>query len=74
MGSRSPSRRRVARHRAVQRERGLRPVVPWLPDEQNAAVQARMAEACRRLSHLSAEEATIADGFEQIAGETEGWR
>jgi len=71
---RSPSRRRVARHRAAQRERGLRPVVLWLPDEQDPAVQARVAEECRRLSCLTAEESAIADGFEQLAGETEGWR
>jgi hypothetical protein len=74
MDVRSLSRHRVARHRAAQRERGLRPVVLWLPDEQDPAVRERLAEECRRLSCLTAEETAIADEFEQLAGETEGWR
>lgn len=46
----------------------------WLPDEQDPAVRERVAEECLRLSSLTAEETAIADGFEQLAGETEGWR
>jgi hypothetical protein len=48
--------------------------VLWLPDEQDPAVRERVAEECLRLSSLTAEETAIADGFEQLAGETEGWR
>lgn len=74
MAASSPSHRCVAGHRAAQRERGLRPVVLWLPDEHDPAVRERLAEECRRLSCLTADEVAIVDGFERLAGETEPWR
>jgi len=74
MEARASSRERIARHRAAQRQRGLRPVVLWLPDVNDPAYQARLADECRRLAHLTAEEEAIADDFAQLAARTEGWR
>ena len=74
MEARASSRERIARHRAAQRQRGLRPVVLWLPDVNDPAYQARLADECRRLAHLTTEEQAIADDFAQLAARTEGWR
>jgi len=68
------SRNRTARHRAVQRQRGLRAVVLWLPDVNDPAYRARLADECRRLAHLTAEEDATAADFARLAEQTEGWR
>ncbi len=70
----TPSRDRIARHRAVQRQRGLRAVVLWLPDVNDPSYRARLADECRRLAHLTAEEDAMAADFAQLAEQTEGWR
>ena len=74
MEARASSRDRIARHRAAQRERGLRAVVLWLPDVNDPAYRARVADECRRLSVLTADEEAMADAFERNAAETPGWR
>jgi len=74
MTSRASSRERIARHRTAQRARGLRPIVLWLPDVNDPAYQAHLADECRRLAHLTAEEDTIAADFAQLAGQREEWR
>jgi hypothetical protein len=74
MEARPSSRDRIARHRTVQRQRGLRPVVLWLPDVNDPAYRARLADECRRLAHLTAEEDAMAGDFAQLAEQTEGWR
>ncbi len=74
MGPRTSSRDRIARHRAAQRERGLRPVVLWLPDEQDPAYRARIADECRQLARLTAEEDAVAAGFGELAGRNEEWQ
>ena len=74
MEARASSRDRIARHRTAQRERGLRAVVLWLPDVNDPAYRARVADECRRLSVLTADEEAMADAFERNAAETPGWR
>jgi hypothetical protein len=74
MEARKTSRDRIARHRAVQRQRGLRPVVLWLPDVSDPGYRARLADECRQLAHLTAEEDALAADFARLAGQTEGWR
>ena len=74
MESPAPPRARVARHRAVQRERGLRPVVLWLPDVNDPDYRARLADECRRLAHLTSEEDGMVIGLARLVGQTEGWR
>ena len=74
MEARASSRERIARHRAAQRERGLRPVVLWLPDVNDPAYRARLAEECRRLAQLTPDDDAMARGFAHLAGQTEGWR
>ena len=74
MDVRPSSRDRIARHRAAQRQRGLRPVVLWLPDVNDPAYRARLADECRRLAHLTTEEDAIADDFARLSEQTEGWR
>ncbi len=74
MEARLSSRDRIARHRAVQRRLGLRSVVLWLPDVSDPAYRARLADECRRLAHLTAEEDAMADDFALFAEQTEGWR
>jgi hypothetical protein len=59
----APSRDRIARYRAAQSERGLRPYVVWLPDVNDPDYQARLASDCRRLARLTREEETLARGF-----------
>ena len=70
----SSSRDRIARYRAAQRKRGLLPVVLWLPDINDPAYRARLAEECRRLANLTPDEETAASGFARLARRTEGWR
>ncbi len=67
-------RERIARHRIAQRERGLRAVVLWLPDVNDPAYRARLAEECTRLAELSPEEIDLAEGFAELADHTQGWR
>jgi hypothetical protein len=74
MEARASSRERIARHRASQRQRGLRPVVLWLPDANDPDYRAQVAEECRRLADLTPEEDATAAGFGKLAGRTEGWR
>lgn len=73
MVARASSRDRIARHRAAQRQRGLRPVVLWLPDINDPAYRARLVEECRRLAKLTPEEDAMAADFAELAGRTEGW-
>jgi len=70
----SSPRVRIARHRATQRARGLRPVVLWLPDLRNPDYQARLAEECRQLAVLTAAEEALAEDFARLATRTDGWR
>ena len=74
MDARASSRERIARHRAAQRKRGLRPVVLWLPDVNDPAYRARLADECRRLAQLTPEETAMAAGYASLAGRTEEWR
>jgi hypothetical protein len=61
-------RNRVARHRAAQRARGLRPVVLWLPDVTDPAYQLRLAAECRCLAQLTPDEKDMAADFAVLAG------
>jgi hypothetical protein len=70
----TPSRERIARHRAAQRERGLRPVVLWLPDVNDPGYRDRLADECRRLARLTPQEDAMAADFARLARRTEGWR
>jgi hypothetical protein len=74
MEARTSSREWIARHRAVQRQRGLRPVVLWLPDVNDPGYRAPLADEFRRLAHLTAEEDVMAANFARLADQTEGWR
>jgi hypothetical protein len=74
MDARASSRNRIARYRAAQKERGLKPVVLWLPDVNDPGYRVRVADECRLLSQLTQEEDAIASGFARLAGRTEGWR
>ena len=74
MDARASSRDRIARHRAAQRKRGLRPVVLWLPDVNDASYRTRLAEECRRLAQLTSDEDAMAGGFARLARRTEGCR
>lgn len=65
---------RAARYRISQRARGLRAVTLWLPDVHDPEYRARIAEECRRLSALTADEESMADAFEHDFGGTPGWR
>jgi len=74
MDTPTPPRDRIARYRAAQRERGLRPVVLWLPDVSNPVYQARLADECRRLARLTPEEDALAEDFAELAGRAGEWR
>jgi hypothetical protein len=74
MEAHASSRVRIARHRAAQRERGLRPVVLWLPDVNDPDYRARLAHECRQLARLTREEDSMAADFAQLAGRAEEWR
>jgi hypothetical protein len=58
----------------VQRQRGLRPVVLWLPDMNDPGYRARLADECRRLAQLTNEEDTLAGEFAYLTEQAEGWR
>ncbi len=68
------SRTRVARLRDRRRAAGLRPVVLWLPDTTNSAYRARIAEQCRQLAVLTADEQAMAEAFEREADQIPGWQ
>ena len=68
MVARPTSRNRIARHRSAQRAQGLRAVVLWLPDDGDPGYRARLAEECRRLSRLTADEEAVAGGFARLPG------
>jgi len=53
---------------------GSRPVVLWLPDTRDSGYRARLADQCRRLAELTANEEAMAAAFEQEAAKTPGWR
>jgi hypothetical protein len=74
MDTPAPPRDRLARYRAAQRKRGLRPVVLWLPDVSDPVYQARLTEECRRLARLTPAEDTLAEDFAELAGRAEEWR
>jgi hypothetical protein len=66
--------KRIGRHRAAQRTRGLRAVVLWLPDVNDPGYRERLADECRRLARLTPVEDAIAADFARLAERTEGWR
>jgi len=74
MDTPAPPRDRIARYRAAQRERGLRPVILWLPDLSDPAYRAQLAEECRRLARLTPEEDALAEDFAELAGRAEEWQ
>jgi Protein of unknown function (DUF3018) len=53
---------------------GARPVVLWLPNTRDPDYRARLADQCRRLAQLTADEEAMAAAFEQQALKTSGWR
>jgi hypothetical protein len=53
---------------------GARPVVVWLPNTRDPDYRARIADQCRRLAELTADEETMAVAFEKEATQTPGWR
>jgi hypothetical protein len=53
---------------------GARPVVLWLPNTRDPAYRVRLADQCRRLAQLTADEEAMAAAFEQEAAQTPGWR
>ena len=74
MVAQATSRERIARHRAAQKKRGLKAVVLWLPDVNDPGYRKRIAEECRLLNQLTADEEKMAAGFARLAKRTEGWR
>jgi hypothetical protein len=74
METKASPRHRIARHRAAQRARGLRPVVLWLPDLNDPKIRDDLAAQCRSLARLTPEEDAMAAGFAGLAEQTEGWR
>ena len=46
----------------------------WRPDVNDAAYRARLAEECRQLARLTAEEDAIATGYAELAQRAEGRR
>jgi hypothetical protein len=74
MEARKSSRDRIARHGAVQRQRGLRPFVLWLPDVSDPGYREWLADECRQLARLTAGEDAMAADFARLAEQTEGWR
>ena len=53
---------------------GARPVVLWLPNTRDPHYRARLADQCRRLAQLTADEEAMAAAFELEAAKTPGWR
>jgi hypothetical protein len=51
-----------------------RPVVLWLPRTRDPDYRARLADQCRRLAELTADEDAMAAAFEREAAKTPGWR
>jgi hypothetical protein len=52
----------------------LRPHVVWLPNTRDPDYRARIADQCRRLADLTADEEGMASAFEREAAKTPGWR
>jgi hypothetical protein len=73
MDAKASSRHRIARHRAAQRQRGLRAVVLWLPDVNDQGDRDRLAEECRRLAQRTDDEDAVAAGFADLIERTEEW-
>jgi mRNA interferase MazF len=59
MDARTPARERIARHRATQRARGLRPVVLWLPHVNDPAYRARRPDGWMALDPASVRRGTV---------------
>ena len=74
MSTAASSRDRIARHRSAQRARGLRPVVLWLPNVNDAAYRARLDDECRRLAVLSRDETDQAEGYRILSDSLDEWR
>jgi hypothetical protein len=55
------------------RSPGARPVVLWLQNTRDPDYRARLADQCRRLAELTADEEAMAAIFEQEAAQTLGW-
>lgn len=53
---------------------GARPVVLWLPNIRDPGYQLRLADQCRRLAELTADEEESAAAFQLEAAQTPGWR
>jgi len=53
---------------------GARPVVLWLPNTRDTDYRGRLADQCRRLAQLTADEEATAAAFEREAAKTPGWR
>jgi len=53
---------------------GMRPRVLWLPNTRDPEYRARLADQCRRLADLTADEEAMAIAFEREAAQTPGWR
>jgi Protein of unknown function (DUF3018) len=60
--------------RLWRRYLGARPVVLWLPNTRDPDYRARLADQCRRLAQLTADEDAMAAAFEREATKTPGWR
>jgi hypothetical protein len=65
---------RVGRLRARRRANGLRAVTLWLPDVNDPNCRAQLAEQCRQLAVLTAEEEQIAETGLRALLDTPGWR
>jgi hypothetical protein len=52
----------------------MRPRVLWLPNTRDPEYRARLADQCRRLADLTADEEAMAIAFEREAAQTPGWR
>jgi hypothetical protein len=53
---------------------GARPVLLWLPNTRDPDYRARLADQCRGLAELTAEEEAMAAAFERESAKTPGWR
>ncbi len=46
----------------------------WLPNVNDAAYRARLADECRQLAKLTPDDEAMASGFETLAQHIPGWR
>jgi hypothetical protein len=65
---------RVSRLRARRRANGLRAVTLWLPDVNDPACRAQLAEQCRQLAVPTADQEQIAEAGLRALLDTPGWR